>query len=391
MARGSQLLALCVLAASCAALPAWAQSRYQQQVSVTMGVDHDTNPGLRAENARSASRLRLNPRYTLLRQGDVDTVSLSLGATIEKSSDEAVSRNRQDPNARVQWQHAWVNTVLGLNAGYARSSLREALLEDTGQLTSDGTRTVKNLGATLSHQLSPLYRTSGGLQAQWTRDTGTSGNPDSRQNSANAELSRSLDATSEVYVAGQWTSFEPDRVEWELIPGFILLGPSNRSIMRSMDVGYRNQIDEVWHWNVSAGMSKYTGPISDRAFKGQVQLGYSGQRWNVTGAWSRQPVTDSLRGTFSQSQQLRLNADYAWDELTRIGMNTYYTRTMSTQRNTTRGVGMSLSRELSPLWRATLQLSHRQVNRKNEGLAWSSNEASGSSAYVYLTYTHPDF
>lgn len=358
-----------------------AQSLYQHKVSVDMGLERDSNPTL-STTGRGVSRLRMTPHYTLLRSDGADDLSLNLGATLERSSDTTLSQNRKDADVRVQWQHAAESTTYTTNAGYQQSALRDALLQETGQQVGvDGTRTVRNLGFSVMHMLDPLYRVSGGLQAQWSSFTGNT-MPDSRQLSASAELSRALAPGQEMFVGGELSSYAPDRLPGQL---------SQNSVMRSAVIGYRSQIaGSPWDWSVSGGAASYTGPFSDTTAKGEIRIGYTGERWNTSASWSRQPVTDTLRGSFSQNQQMRLTAEYAWSELTRIALEASHNRTQSTQQDTSKVLGLRVSHDLSPLWSMGLHLSRTQVRRAGAS-SIGAPQASGHSVGVVLTYTHPDF
>lgn len=359
----------------CSTWPLLAQSLYQQKVEVPMGVEYESNPALTSP-ASSVSRWRVSPNYTLLRRDGADELHLKLGATLEQSSDTTLSRNRRDFDGDVQWQHEAERSVYVLRGGIAQSALRNTLLEETGQLVAaDGTRTTRSLDASFTHEISPLYSLAGGANARWYRYTvGTV--PDSRQIGANLELDRALQPGTSMFVAGSLSSYVPDQT----IP------TASSSVLRSINVGYRSRIPgDPWSWEVSGGAGSYSGPFSDTSVQAAAQVSYEGPRWNASLAYARRPVVDSLRGTFSPNQQLRVSAGYALTEFTRIGVDAAHNRTSGTAPGTTRSVGLQVSTELSPLWRLAVRLRHLQYERG------TGSDAGTTVGGIVLTYSHPDF
>jgi len=362
----------------CLAWPLQAQSLYQQTVELPTGLEYDSNPALTSTPSAGVTRWRVSPSYTLLRRSDADELRLKLGATFERSSNTALSRNRNDLHADTQWQHASERTAYVLGAGVDQSALRDTLLEETGQVfVADGTQTTRRLNASVTHEIDALHSFSAGANARWNRFTvGTL--PDSRQVAANVEISRALAPGVSVFASGNVSRYVPE--------GFAGLASST---MRGVMVGYRNRLPgDPWAWEVSGGVARYTGPFSDTMAQAAAQVSYEGPRWSASLGFSRQPVVDNLRGSFSPNQQLRVGAEYALTELTRIGFDASSVRTSGVRTSTARVVGLRVSTELSPLWRLSLQLRHRQVERANPLLNTRANSTVGS---VLLTYSHPDF
>lgn len=353
-----------------------AQSLYQQKVEVPTTLEYDSNPALSTSSAGSVSRWRVAPRYTLLRREGADELDLKLGATLEQSSNTALSRNRQNLDGNVQWQHATERSVYVLSAGVTQVALRDALLDETGQLVTDGTRTSRVLAASVQRELTELYTLSGSVNASWNHYSGTT-TPDSRQVGASVEFGRALTPGTSVFASANLSNFVPDTP-------FIA-----NSVMRGVTVGYRSNIPgDPWTWMVSGGGSSYTGPVSDTAAQFAAQAAYQAPRWSASLGFSRGPVTDSLRGTFSPNQQMRAGAEYALTEFTRVGLDLAYNRTRGTLTSATRSVGMRVSTELSPLWRVGFSVRHLQVERSN---LFVSTRAASTMASVVLTYSHPDF
>lgn len=369
------------------ALPLQAQSLYQQKVEVSTGLEHDSNPGLSPTSKGGVTRWRLSPAYTLLRRDGQDDLTLKLGATLEQSSNTLLSRDRRDGSVHGEWQHTAENTIYGLRGGFDQSALRNVLLQETGQFSTDGTRTTRNIEGLVAHQLDELYTLSGGLSASWNRYSSDTTVPNGRQYGANAELSRAIQAGRDIYLAGSLSNFRSD----SLAPGAPGAGAQGgmTSTMRSLAVGTRYAVpDDPWSWDVRVGATHYNAITGNSAATASGQLGYKGARWSTTLSFAHQPVADSLRGTFSPNQQVRASVEYALTEFTRLGLDASYNRTKGLQTDATRELGLRLSSELTPLWRVSLQL--RRVRASHDAIALPTRAGSTIAGLVF-TYSHPDF
>ncbi|MEY2839500.1 MAG: hypothetical protein RJB60_1799, partial [Pseudomonadota bacterium] len=134
------LLALVSLWASQLALAA------DQSVTLQTGVEHDTNPALRASGATpSITRYRLTPQYQKQWGSELDAYTLSARVLFERSSDTAVSQNRQDPSLDASWQRQTSRGSFRLQGSLTSASARSAALADTGQVVQDGTRISRSI------------------------------------------------------------------------------------------------------------------------------------------------------------------------------------------------------------------------------------------------------
>lgn len=349
---------------------------------MSSGIEHDANPALTSVSKGGVTRLRVSPSYSLLRRDGPDDLSLKLGATLEQSSNTALSRNRRDGTALGEWQHASERTLYVLRAGVEQSALRDALLQETGQLsTTDGTRTTRRADATAVHQLDDIHMLSGSLSARWDRYTSRAA-PDGRQYGLNAEFSRAIGPGKDVYLSGSLSSFASD----PLAPG---TSGSLNTLMRGLSIGNRYAApDDPWSWDVRVGASRLSGATGGTQATAVGLLGYKAPRWSAAVSIARQPVPDSLRGTFSPSQQVRVTLDYALTEFTRVALDASYNRTRNTQVDTSRELGLRVSTELSPAWSMALQVRRIRVN--HDAIALPTRAGSTVTGLVF-TYLNPDF
>lgn len=377
---------VCVVAGVAASLPGigLGQSLYQHRITAPVGLSYDANPGLSETDAGGVYRVRVSPSYTLSRNAGGDEFQLKLGAVIEQSSNTALSRNRQDGNARLSWRTASDTTSWGWHAAYEQSAARAALLEETGQLSDDGTRTTRGLGAQLAHELDERHMLSVLADVKWhAYDFGHT--PDHRLSSAQVELSRAASPGQDWFVSAGVSQYAPDTVA----STGAVHGTAPQSLQRGLLLGYRSQVDgSPWDWQIRAGVARFTGAFSDTMPQGEAKLGYQSPRWHYSASMSRLPVANNLLGSFAPNTQTRLRAEYQLTEYTTVAVDASHNRTQASQTEATRQLGMQVSTDLSPLWRMTAQLRGTRAERHIAGLP---TQASNRSASLVFTYLHPDF
>lgn len=375
--------------------PVWSQSQFQHNFTAPSGLEYDSNPELTPDEPGSVYRLRVSPSYTLLRKSGSDELKLQLGALVEQSSDTALSRHRRDGRAELGWRRESEAMVIDLRAKYEQIAARAALLEETGQLSEDGTRTTQSLGVAVGRELDARQNLLAALEVKWNRyDFGRT--PDDRITSANLEWSRAWAQGQDWFVAGTTAQYSPDAASVPPQPN-AGTSPGQQALIQNAQqhgvmLGYRSKPPgSAWEWSVRAGVARFSGPFRDTTPQGEFKLAYEGQRWTAAALVARMPVANNLSGAFSPNTQVRLRTDYRLTEFTRLVLDLTDNRTQlnpSSPTDTSRQLGLQLTTELSARWSVSTQLRHIQVNRRS---AVEPARASSRSAAVVFTYLHPDF
>lgn len=377
---------VCVAAGLAAVWPGMvlAQSLYQHRVTAPVGLAYDSNLGLSETSPGGVYRLHVSPSYILTRKAGGDELELKLGAFLEQSSDTAISRNRQDGNARLSWRTASETTLWGWHAAYEQSAARAALLEETGQLSDDGTRTTRGLGAQLAHELDERNVLSVLADVKWhAYDFGNT--PDHRLANAQVEWSRAAAPGQDWFVSAGLSQYAPRAVA----SSDSLSVAAGNSVQRGVTLGYRSQVEgSPWDWQIRAGVARFTGAFSDTMPQGEAKLGYQSPRWRHSASLSRLPVANNLLGSFAPNTQARVRTEYRWSEYTSVAVEASLNRTQASQTEATRQLGLQVSTELSSLWRMTAQWRSTQADRFVAGVP---APASNHSASLVFTYLHPDF
>lgn len=378
--------AVLIAAGLCVALPAQAlaQSMFQHRITAPVGLEYDSNPQMTDDPSTGVSRLRISPSYQLVRKSAGDELQLKLGAVMEQSSNALLSRHRRDGSARVDWRRDAETTTMGFHAAYEQSAARAALLEETGQLSDDGTRTTRGAGALLVHELDERNQLSGLFDVKWIgHDSGLT--PDHRLTSGQLEWSRAHAEGQAWFAAVGASHYAPDAQPnaGQPEPG------SGNSSQRGVMLGYRSQPKgSPWDWSVSAGLARFTGAFRDTMPQGEAKLGYRGPRWSYGASISRLPVANNLLATFSPNTQARLRAEYRLTEFTTVTVDASYLSAGSSQADASRQLGLQVVTELSPLWRMSAQVRGTQVDRRSGA---RPTHASRHTVGLVFTYLHPDF
>lgn len=361
-----------------------AQSMLQHRITAPVGLEYDSNPTLTDNSSGGVYRLRTSPSYEVVRKSGRDELQLKLGALIEQSSNTALSRHRQDGNARVDWRRESEVMTVGVHLAYEQSAARAALLEETGQLSDDGTRTSRSVGAVLARELDERNQLSGVFEAKWSGyDFGAT--PDHRLTSGQIEWSRTRAEGQAWFASASMSQYAPDTAAWAGLPN----AGANSSWQRGLMLGYRSQpAGSPWDWKVSWGVARFTGAFRDTMPQGEAKLGYRGPRWAYSASLSRLPVANNLLATFSANTQARLRAEYRLTDLTTVAVDASDNRTRSSQTDASRQLGLQVSTELSPHWRMSAQIRSTQVDRRTGAMP---TQASRHSAGLVFTYLHPDF
>ena len=127
---------------------------WQQALSARATTEYETNPALSSTNQSRTRRFLIEPDYTLARADGVDELKAGLALQIVRSSNQAVSLNREDPRAFLNWSHQSNVGEFGISARYEEMATRATEMDSTGLTTVDGTRTTRTTAASWSKALS---------------------------------------------------------------------------------------------------------------------------------------------------------------------------------------------------------------------------------------------
>lgn len=375
----SQLRTVGVVAAAFFWLPFTTASAvgWEAAVALPMTVEHDTNPQLDSQNKSAVTRTIVAPDYNLLGVSDTDQWQFGFGLHLERSSDQSVSLDREDPKLRLGWQRETETGNFGLLAKYDESSSLTTGLEETGtQTLKDGTRTTQALAGNWSTAM-----TERNTLATDTEYRIVTFDDDSQTDfddlSAGVTWSHALNERLEPFVRLAVTRYEPKG------------GGTGQNLAESSNsyspaVGVKFEMSEQFQGTLRAGGNKVSNGSGGLNWQGGMDVRYVGERFEVAVDAGRSTVVSS-EGGFTEVKQLRTSFSYAVDELTRAGLDASWQDNKGEQPNTMEQYSAWASRELSPFWIARFSYTYKQ--RQEDNLASARADIIGLS----LIYSHPDF
>lgn len=345
--------------------------RFQHDVSAGLSLEYDTNPSLAASGGDGLWRLAATPGYQLAGADGADQWHARGGLRLERSTDAAISAERQDPSLSLSWTRLAPAGQFGLSGSYEQASTRVTELQDTGRVSADGTRTAQSLSANWLGELDPRNslslvggyadtRYSGGglsdyanlnLGATWTRAW-------SERASAYLRLSASR------YLPGAASAASSD--SFDALAGLSL----TRSERLALDL---------------RGGFNHTSSGGNGGWQGGVTLDYAYAPRTALALDLGRSVSSSGAGGFVTADRCDARWSQALSERGSAGLDLSWHRSGTTAPTTTRQIRLWASQELGPSW--GLRLSYLYKQREGAGLA----AADAHVLSLALSYAHPAF
>ncbi len=351
-------------------MPALAEE-WRRSGSMPMTLEYDSNPTLSATNKQGVSRTKITPTYNLIGTYGVDEIKAGLALRLERSSNEAISQNREDPILSLGWRRQTQTGEFGLVANYEQASTRFTELDETGQQLRDGTRTTQSLGGKWRSTVSERSTLSADGNYKQV-DYDQSGLTDYANLTAGLTYSYAWSERIEPFIRVAASHYEPS--------GSTLPSSDNSTLM----VGVKWKESEHLEWTGQAGASRVSGATSDTGWIGSLAMRYLGKRYDLLLDAGRY-VKDSGQGGFVESDQIKGAWSYALGERTRTGVDVSWRDNKSANPNTIRQLTVWAGYELSQFWNARLYYQRRE--RQQTGFA----DATGDLLGLSLIYAHPGF
>ncbi len=370
---------ICVLAAILLCLPFTdvSAASWDAAVVLPMTVEHDTNPLLDKQNKKAVTRTIVAPDYTLVGVTDNDELQFGFGMHLERSSDQSVSLDREDPKLSLGWQRENETGGFGLLVKYDESSSLTTGLEETGTLTKkDGTRKTYALAGNWSAAITERNTLAADSEYR-TVSFDDNSQTDYNDLSSSFTWSHALTDRIEPFARFSVTHYEP-KGHGEGVNG------AESSNSYSPAVGVNFEMSEQLQGSLRAGGNKVSNSSGGLNWQGGMDLRYVGERFNASLDVGRSTVV-SNEGGFTEVKQLRTSFSYAISELTRGGFEASWQDNKGEQPNTMQQYSAWLSGELSPFW--TTRFSYAYKQRQEEGFPNANANVIG----LTFVYSHPEF
>lgn len=345
---------------------------WQAAVALPVTVEHDSNPRLDGDVEKAVTRTIIAPDYNLVGAFGRDELRLGIGLHLERSSDQSIILNREDPKLLLGWQRESERGGFGLTAKYDESSTLFSSLEESGVVATDGTRK--------QYALAGNWHTDVSERSTLASDVGyTSVNYDDD----------ALTSYDELATTFSWNYAWSERIEPYAQFSLSRYEPADGSVTASSTryspiAGVQFSISEQLQGVLRAGVNQVSGDEGGPSWQGGFELSYVGERFDTSIDIDRSTIV-SGEGGFTEATQLRGTWSYAVSETRRAGFDVSWQDNKGTAPNTMRQINAWANQELSPFWVARLSLTYKQ--RQQDGRP----DASANVLGLTLIYNHPDF
>jgi hypothetical protein len=342
---------------------------WQQVWSTRFSTEYDSNPNMIPAYQVGIWRAMIVPSYRLNRTGDANSVNAGASLNIERSSNQALSQDRNDPSVFLDGRQQSDAGEFGLSAKYAEVSTRISEFDNAGPFMADSTRA--------SHTISGSWN-----KALTERST----------------LSADGSYQGVYYSGGPYVNYANQTVgmafnyAWsEQISSFLRLSnnkyvpasgaPSSR--LASETLGLNWKVADSLEGSFQAGRNRLDNGQASR--QGSVEVKYAGDRTGLAFNASRQ-ITPTGYGGFVATDQANGNWSYALSERSTTGMDLWWRKSHYVSNMITDSrAGVWIQRELSSRW--IMRMNYLRKLSEQSGLGIASSNILG----IAFTYTHADF
>lgn len=342
---------------------------WQQTVSARISEEYDTNPPMTPANTEGAWRTLFEPGYILT--GILDENEVKIGAALQavRSSNEALSPERNSPTALLDWLHHLDEGEFGISSKYTEIATRDAGIDATGLVPVASIRTSRILSGRLNKRLNELSTLA--ADASYDNVSYQGGAyVDYASRSANMLLNHAWSERSTPFVKTSYADFIP-------------ADGSPVSRFASAILGLNWKFSDALEGTLQAGKYKISGDTKLSTLGG-VALEYTGElaQWTVNA--SRQVLPSGLGG-FVIVDQANGSWNYALSERRKTGIDLVLRKTFFTPEIINRSAGAWLQQELNSFWGVR---TYYLRNTLNGGVV---DGAASSMLGITFIYTNTDF
>jgi hypothetical protein len=351
----------------------WAAS-WQQGGAIRVSTEYETNPTMVLANPSGIWQSVFAPSYTLKRAGDANELNAGAALQIARSSNKALSQDRNDPSAFLGWNRHSEAGNFGISARYDETSTRISEISNTGPILADSTRASRIMSGSWNKALSERSTLSvDGAYEGVSYSSGSSGAYTGyATRSGNMMFQYDWSERSKPYVRISYTDYEPANGD--------LILPSHSA---NVALGLNWEATEYLKGTLQVGKSKVSSSAG-MGTQGLVSVQYTGQRTGLVLNASRQVSATGLGG-FVTVDQANGNWSYALNELNRFGIDLGRQKNHYVDETIYSTTGAWLQHDINFFWGARTYYLHRKSYQV--GIGGASSDTLG----VVLTYTNADF
>lgn len=346
---------------------------WDQSISLPATLEHDSNLPLSTGSKQGVSRLIVVPAYSLTGTFGIDEFKAGLGLRGERSSDQRVSIDREDPNLLAGWRRLTDTGEFGLKAKYDEVSSREAELQETGGAAPDSTRKTWSLGAVWRSAITALSTLSADADYKTVSyDAGTQ--TDYKNLAAGITWNYTWSERIEPFLRFAVSHYDPDKST----------ATAATSDYYNATVGVKVKATEHLEWTAQGGPGRVSARTTDTGWQGSVDMQYRGDRYDATLNLGRS-VTTSGDGGFVASDRVAGTYGYTIDERSSLGISASWQDNKGNNASTMQQLGAWASHEFTPFWHTRLYYQHKLRTADRQP------DASGDVLGITIVYSPRSF
>ena len=343
-----------------------------QSLLLPLTFEYESNPLLSTTDEKSVSRVILIPGYSITSNRGSDQWSANASLRMERSSDQTISQDRDDPSVNINWSHDYETGQFGITALWDNASTRITEFTDSGLVSGDNTRQTRTVSVNWLNSLSERTAlTIAGNATHVTFDEVVlTGLVNYQYESINAKLNYKLNDLVEAFTQLSLSQYKPDDVN------------ALETEAKSFDIGVMWTVNEKLNITASAGINETVN--IDKGWQADLNMQYATPQTNSHLTITRSLLPSST-GNLTETNQATAGWTYNLTERDNIAFSLNWSENLSLNKSEAKYFSVNYSKELSLAWTLGLTAAHRSIDDKVTSIATSN------SVMASIIYKLPDF
>ncbi|MGV3583217.1 MAG: hypothetical protein ACO1N8_13025 [Methylophilus sp.] len=365
------------------AIPLFCSSGYVSAMDFSYGyflpveTEYDSNIQMVENNKKSIMLYKFIPRISFIARDELDTYKLDAGLLIQRSSNEKISEDREDPNLGLSWQREFDRGSFSLSTDYSKSSSRTSEFTQSGLVFNDGSTISRSYNGNVTYALSDKIAWASGLGYRTHRYTGSNLLSDYNSKYFNTRFSYLYSEKLTPFVSYSIDKYEQDGSSTVIVSN----NNGGNSISNNYSAGFSYQIDPKLNLDMSAGVNHVNSSGSE--WIGSTGLNWTYEKSTLTAKLHRD-VSASGLGGFQKSDNFTMAYAYQITQNDSAGVDTSWNRNRSINDTDSKDIGVWYSKNLSDSWTFRTHARYRNLKGSNQ-------DADGYLLGVLFGYNKPNF
>lgn len=341
----------------------WTKSFY-----LPTSIDYDSNILMSSDDEKEVMRFIVAPRVNINGADDLNSYSFNGILSVARSSDEAISVDRNDPTIDAGWVRSFERGQFSLLANYQKSSIRASELNRSGIVFADESSINRTINANVNYMLSEKFTLGTGVGYQ--KQTFTGDGLSSFDNKMfNVQLAHQYSEKLSPFYRFSMSRFTEDE-------------SGRSSVSKNFLTGANYSVNPKLSFMTSLGVNNVSSAGS--GWIGESELNYAVTENSLLIASLARSVSAGGLGGFQKSDALSMA--YTRDLTSKDHIGTNYSWTINRTINDSRFMQISgwYARDISQDWSL-------RINAQMRNLKSSVQDADASLVGISIIYNQLNF